>query len=255
MHKLIWKKDILAEIYTWKSALWLLLTALIYSVTCYLLLTNKELSLLDQTEMLWLLGKIIIGASLLVAIIDASSLITTEFEQETIEDLFLSPLPVRDFILGKFLTVMSVWALMYAVAVPYVLVSSAGSNLSAVFLAYAALYGTLLIAGFTVLVFGLSFLYRSFKNTLTTSLVLFLAAGIPALFAATLKTGIVASVITAINPLDAAFASLDNVLVDYHASLSANWPYLLSILGFSAAAGVFLFVSVRIFEKRGVIKE
>ena len=255
MNKLIWKKDITAEIYTWKSALWLLLTAIIYSVTCYLLLTNKELSLLDQTEMLWLLAKIIIGASLLVAIIDASSILTVEFEQETMEDLLISPLSVKDLIIGKFLTVMTVWALMYAVAVPYVLVSSAGSGLGPAFLAYIALYGTLMVGGFTLFVLGLSFLYRSFKNTLTTSLVFYLAVGIPALFSATLKANPFGSIISVVNPLDAVFSSLDNILVDYHTALTANATYLASVAGFVVVAVVFLAVSVKVFDRHGIVKE
>src|ERR1700674_1050304 len=98
MFRHIWKKEIQGELYTWKSMLWLLIAALLFSVTSYLLLTNKELSLLDQTELLWLLGKIIIGVALLVVTIDASSIVTTEFENETAESLFLAPISLKDFI-------------------------------------------------------------------------------------------------------------------------------------------------------------
>jgi len=77
----------------------LLISSLLFSVTCYVLLTNKELSLLDQTELLWLLGKVIIGVALLVVTVDASSIITAEFERETAESLFLSPVSLTDFVL------------------------------------------------------------------------------------------------------------------------------------------------------------
>ena len=98
MYKYIWLKEIKSELYTWKSLTWLFLTSLIFSATSYLLLTDKELSLLDQTELMWLLGKIIIGAALLVLTIDASSSITSEFEKETAESLFLTPLSMTHFI-------------------------------------------------------------------------------------------------------------------------------------------------------------
>jgi len=56
----ILKKELRGELYTWKSMLWLVIVSLLFSFTCYLLLTNKELSLLDQTELMLLLSKIII---------------------------------------------------------------------------------------------------------------------------------------------------------------------------------------------------
>jgi len=75
MIKQIWLKEIKGEIYTWKSMAWLLIASLLFSFTSYLLLTDKELSLLDQTELLWLLAKIIIGVGLLIITIDASAVL------------------------------------------------------------------------------------------------------------------------------------------------------------------------------------
>src|SRR5512137_262314 len=106
MYRLIWLKDLKAAVHTWKGLVWLLVTALIFSATSYLFLTNKELSLLDQTEMLWLLGKVIVGSALLVVVIDASSLITSEFENETIESLLLSPITLASLVLGKLLAAL-----------------------------------------------------------------------------------------------------------------------------------------------------
>src|ERR1700681_749556 len=105
----IWKKEIRGALYTWKSMLWLLISSLLFSVTCYLLLTNKELSLLDQTELLWLLGKVIIGVALLIVAIDPPSILNTEFEKETAESLFLAPITTKDFILGKFCAILPSW--------------------------------------------------------------------------------------------------------------------------------------------------
>jgi hypothetical protein len=143
MIRYIWLKELKAELYTWKSTLWLLIASLIFSFTSYLLLTNKELSLLDQTELLWLLSKIIIGVAFLIVTIDASSIITTEFEKETAETLFLAPIRLRDFILAKLLASLTLWVALYIVAVPYMLVTSAGTNLAPAFLGYVALLGTL----------------------------------------------------------------------------------------------------------------
>src|SRR5579872_852867 len=103
MFKYIWYKEINEQLYTWKSALWLVLTAIIFSFSSYLFLTDKELSLLDQTELLWLLSQVILGVAFLVISIDASLSINLEFEKETIETLFLAPITLTDFIIGKLL--------------------------------------------------------------------------------------------------------------------------------------------------------
>ncbi len=253
MIKEIWLKEIKAELYTWKSMAWLLIASLLFSFTSYLLLTNKELSLLDQTELLWLLGKIIIGVGFLIVAIDASSLITSEFEKETAESLFLSPIRLKDFILGKLYAALTLWLLIYVVAIPYIFVASAGSHLAFAFLAYVLLLGTLGIVGFTLFIFAISLLYRSSKNTLTTSLILLLVMAIPALFASNLKNNSLASFLGSINPLDNIFSSLDNVLVDYQLSLTQNWHFILPLIIFCIITTGLLLYSLRVFKKQGVI--
>jgi ABC-type transport system involved in multi-copper enzyme maturation permease subunit len=253
MFRHIWKKEIQGELYTWKSMLWLLIASLLFSVTSYLLLTNKELSLLDQTELLWLLGKVIVGVGLLIVAVDASSIITGEFEKETAESLFVSPLRLKDFILGKLLASLTLWAAIFVISIPYILVTSAGSHLALAFLSYVALLGTLGILGFVFLIFAVSLLFRSSKNTLTTSLILLLGLSIPAVFTSTLKTDVVSQIISKVNPIDTIFSSLDNVLVDYQLSLVQNWQYILPLVIFCVLTFGLLIFSMRHFEKKGVI--
>jgi len=253
MIRQIWLKEIKAGLYTWKSTLWLLIASLLFSFTSYLLLTDKELSLLDQTELLWLLSKIIIGVAFLIVTIDASSIITTEFEKETAESLFLAPLRLRDFILGKLLASLTLWFLIFIVSIPYILVTSSGSNLALAFLGYVALLGSLGISAMVILVFGISFLYRSSKNTLTTSLVILLAFSVPALFSTTLKNNRFAQVFGKINPINNIFESLDNVLVDYQLSLVNNWRFIYPLLLFCVLGLVLMMISARRFQDKGII--
>jgi ABC-2 type transport system permease protein len=169
--KYIWRKELQGELYTWKSMLWLVIASLLFSSTCYLLLTDRELSLLDQTELMLLLGQIIIVVALLIIAIDASSIITAEFENETAETLFLTPLSIKDFLLGKFLASFTLWVLLFLVALPYIIVASSGSRLTMAFIGYIALLGTLGIIGVMAFIFAISLLFRSTKNTLTTSII------------------------------------------------------------------------------------
>ncbi len=250
----IWKKEIQGELYTWKSMLWLVIASLLFSFTSYLLLTNTELSLLDQTELMLLLGQIIIGIALLIVAIDASSIITTEFEKETAESLFLSPLSMKDFLIGKFFASLSLWAAIFIVSLPYIVVASAGSGLTLAFIGYIALLGTLGIAGLIAFIFGISLLYRSTKNTLTTSLVVLLILAAPALFSSTLKNNLPSQFFSAINPVDNMFSSLDNVLVDYKTAILENWHFILPLLIFCLLTVGFLVFATKQFKKRGVIK-
>lgn len=251
----IWLKEIKGEIYTWKSTAWVLIASLLFSFTSYLLLTDKELSLLDQTEMLWLLGKIIIGVGLLIITIDASSVLTSEFEKDTAESLFLTPITLGQIICGKILFVITLWLAIFAVSVPYILVTSAGSNLAIAFLSYVLLLGTLATVGFSMLIIAISLLFRSSKNTLTTSLIILLALAVPALFSSTLKINSVAGFFSRINPIDATFSSLDNVLVDYQTSLMKNLQFLVPLLVFCVLTLAILVLSAKQFHKKGIVKD
>jgi ABC-type transport system involved in multi-copper enzyme maturation permease subunit len=255
MIKYIWLKEIKGELYTWKSTVWLIIASLLFSFTSYLLLTDKELSLLDQTELLWLLSKIIIGVGLLIVTIDASSVLTSEFEKDTAESLFLAPITLNEVIWGKLLSSITLWLLIFIVSVPYILVTSAGSNLAIAFLGYILLLGTLGIFGLSILIFAISLLFRSSKNTLSTSLIILLALAVPALFSSTLKNNTVAGIFGRINPVENIFASLDNVLVDYQTNLLQNWQFIVPLIIFCALALGILMISVWQFKKKGVLKE
>jgi len=255
MIKTIWLKEMREELFTWKGMAWLLVASLLFSLVSYLLLTNKELSLLDQTEMLWLLGKVIIGVGLLIVAIDASSILTNEFEKETAESLFLAPVGLHQIIWGKLFAVLTVWLLVLLISIPYILVTAAGTHLVLAFVRYTFLLGTLGVLGFSLLILALSLFFRSSKNTLTTSLLVLLTLAVPALFSSTLKTNAVADILSRINPLDSIFASLDNVLVDYQLSLLQNWQFIVPLIVFCLLTFFLLEISKKQFQKTGIVKE
>jgi len=254
MFRNIWFKEVREQLYTWKGTLWLVISSLVFSLISYLLLTDKELSLLDQTEMMWMLSKVIIGVGLLIVSIDASSIITNEFEKETAESLFLSPVKMKDFVSGKLLASLTLWFFVFLVSIPYIFVTSAGTKLFPPFLAYIFLLGTIGVLGFIMFIFAISLLFRSSKNTLTTSLIILLAFAIPSLFSTTLKNNSFALALSKVNPLDNIFSSLDNVLVDYQTSLLQNWQFIIPLVLFCLIALIFLVYASRRFKRVGVVK-
>lgn len=254
MFRNIWLKELREQLYAWKGTLWLVISSLVFSLISYLLLTDKELSLLDQTEMMWMLAKVIIGIGLLIISIDASSIISNEFEKETAESLFLSPIKMKDFVLGKLLASLSMWFFIFIVSIPYILVTSAGTKLFFPFLAYIFLLGTVGVLGFIMLIFAISLLFRSSKNTLTTSLIILLALAVPSLFSTTLKNNSFALALSKVNPVDNIFSSLDNVLVDYQISLLQNWQFFFPLMLFCLIALIFLVYASKRFKRAGVVK-
>jgi hypothetical protein len=104
-----------------------------------------------------------------------------------------------------------------------------------------------------MIVFGISFLYRSIKNTLTTSLIILLAFSVPALFSTTLKSNTFAQVFGKINPINNIFESLDNVLVDYQLSLLSNWQFIYPLLLFCVLGLILMIISARRFQDKGII--
>ncbi len=253
MIKYIWLKEIREELYTWKSTVWLLIASLLFSFTSYLLLTDKELSLLDQTELMWLLGKIIIGVGLLIVAIDTSSILTREFEKDTAESLLLTPVSLQKTIAGKLLASMTLWFFVYLVAAPYIIVASAGSKLILPFLGYVLLLGTLGVLGFSLFILGISLLFRSSKNTMSTSLIILLTMTIPALFSSTLKNNPVADFVSKINPIDNIFSSLDNVLVDYQTNLLQNWQFIVPIILFCLLTLIILIAGIHQYKRKGIV--
>ncbi len=255
MFKHIWLKELREQLYTWKGTLWLVISSLLFSLISYLLLTDKELSLLDQTEMMWMISKVIIGIGLLIISIDASSIVTNEFEKETAESLFLSPIGIKDFVSGKMFASLTLWLLIFVVSIPYIFVTSSGTKLLFPSLFYVFLLGTLGVLGFIMLIFAISLLFRSSKNTLTTSLIIILALAIPSLFPTTLKNNSFSAALGKVNPIENIFSSLDNVLVDYHASLFQNWQFIIPLMLFCLIALMFLLYAAKNFKKAGVVKK
>src|SRR2546428_7232473 len=126
----VFRREFSGNFYSWRGGLWLVIAAIIFSAVAYLLLTDKELSLLDQGESLYLLGEIVVALGLIMSAASASSLISGEMESGTFESVLLTPIPHIRIGAEKLLSVVLVWLLMYAVSIPYLIVIASGTNLA-----------------------------------------------------------------------------------------------------------------------------
>lgn len=245
------RRELYGNCYSWRGGVWLLSASSVFSAVAYLLLTDKELSLLDQGEGLYLLGQVILSLGLVLSAASASSAISGEVESNTFECLLLTPIASTRLALEKLLSVVALWCMLYAVSVPYLLVLASGTNLgpSAVF--YVGLYGTLSVIAVSSISIVLSARLNSSKSSILGSLMIVLMLLAPSLFFATaLKQTDFGLAIENINPVSHAINSLDSVLVDNQQLLSQQASHLMVAVLFAMLSVLLFFWYTRRLEVR-----
>jgi ABC-2 type transport system permease protein len=232
----VFRHEITETFYTWRGGAWIVVASLIFSLMAYLLLTDKELSLLDQGEMLLMLGKIIVTLGVIISSAIASSSITAEIESGTFESMLLTPITHRQIALQKLMSVITIWVVLYVVSIPYLVVLASGTNLCSSAIFYVGFYGTVSVAAVSSLSIAVSTRLDTSKNSMMASLMIVSILLVPPLFFSTLlmKTEF-GLILDNVDPLSHVINSLDSVLVDNEQSLSQQaahiWPNLLFMLG------------------------
>lgn len=211
----LYRREMKGNVYSWLGVIWLVAAAGIFSVVAYLLLTDKELSLLAQGEMLYTLSQVIVSIGLVMSVASASSTISGEVESGTFESLLLTPVRHLRIAAEKLGSVLTMWLIIYAVSIPYLLAVASGTNLGGAAVLHVGIYGTTLVAGLSAISIAVSVALKSSKNSIMLSLMIVLVLLAPSVFfAASLKKTGFGVAIEDINPVSHAINSLDSVLVD-----------------------------------------
>ncbi|MFL6484817.1 MAG: ABC transporter permease [Nitrososphaera sp.] len=249
----LYKYEISGSFYSWRGGAWIVAASMIFSLVAYLLLTDKELSLLDQGEMLFTLTEIVISLGIIMTVTLASSAISLEIESGTFESLLLTPLTSKQIAFQKLLSIITTWFLLYAVSIPYLLVISSGTNLSLSAIFYTGFYGTILVTAFSSLSIAVSARIRSSKNSIMISLMILLILLAPSIFFATSlkKTGF-GIAIENINPVSHTMNSLDSVLVDNQQTLSEQEIHIMTVIVFAVVCLLILLRLSHQFEVKPI---
>jgi ABC-2 type transport system permease protein len=248
----LFQREVSGNFYSLRGGAWVVAAALIFSLVAYLLLTDKELSLLDQGEMLFTLAEVIVALAIVMSAANASSSISSEIESGTFESLLLTPVSHRQIAVQKLLSVLSIWAMLYVVSIPYLIVLASGTNLGLSAVLYVGLYGTILVIGVSMLSIALSARLKSSKNSIMTALMIVLILLAPSLFFATsLKKTDFGLTLENINPVSQAVNSLDSVLVDNEQALWQQIDHIWPVLVFVAFCALIFFFFTRQFEVKG----
>jgi ABC-type transport system involved in multi-copper enzyme maturation permease subunit len=222
-----------------RVSMWAVLCAIVLALASSgLLLTGREVSPLDQREILCIVTSLAVGLGLLVIGLLAADPVVGEQRRATLEGIPPAPTKRGALLLGKVLGVMPAWLLIFAVSAPFVLVVGFGTGVSWVALTYAFVLGTLCVAGFAALTAGLGALSRSGRGVVPVFLAVFVATTIPALLGTTLRKSWFGDTYNVLSPFAQARLSLESVIVDKE-SLLVQLPHIGTLAAFAVIAGAF----------------
>jgi ABC-type Na+ efflux pump permease subunit len=196
---------------------WLLAVAIVLSAFGLLLVSNTELSLLDNAQVVYDMVAIVTALGSLLALVIGIDTVAGERERGSLVPLLLTPVSRDAILTGKLGGIAIVWAVMYALALPYLwAVGSTGQNL-ALGMFILALLGTPVVLGFGFLGMALGAGLGSTRSALLAGLIALLLSASPVLLGPSLRQAAIGQVFDAINPFSAAVNAYDAVIIDSQA--------------------------------------
>ena len=150
------------------------------------------------------------------------------------ESLLLTPITHRQIAIQKLFSIVTIWAVLYSVSIPYLVVVASGTNLALSAVLYVGLYGTLLVTAISMISIVISWRLKSSKNSIMTMLMIVLILLAPSLFFGTsLKKTDFGITLENINPVSHAMNSLDSVLVDNELTLVQQISHIWAVIAFT----------------------
>ena len=193
---------------------WLLALSVIMSVLSLLLVSNTELSLLDNAQVVYMVMGTVTALGALLAVVLGSDTVAGERERGSLMPLMLAPVTPSQIVFGKMGGQVAGWAVMYLLSLPYVwAVGSSGQNLAQAVI-YLALFGTPVVLGFGFLGIALSARLRSVRSALLTSLITLMLLASPLLLGPSLRQSGIGKLFDSVNPFSAAVNTFDSVVID-----------------------------------------
>jgi ABC-type transport system involved in multi-copper enzyme maturation permease subunit len=98
---------------------WLLAFSGLLSAFSLLLVSNTELSLLDNAQVVYMMAGTVLAAGALLAAILGSDAYAGEKERGTLVPLLCAPIAPNALLAGKAMGLLAAWGVMFAVATPY----------------------------------------------------------------------------------------------------------------------------------------
>jgi ABC-type transport system involved in multi-copper enzyme maturation permease subunit len=197
-----------------RGLFWLLAYSGLLSAFSLLLVSNTELSLLDNAQVVYMMTGTVMAVGALIAAILGSDAYAGEKERGTLMPLLCSPVTGDTLLEGKALGLLLAWGIMVLIALPYLwAVGAGGQNLGSA-LGYVALFGTPVVLGFGYLAMAISARTGSVLVSLLTTVTLLILAASPLLIGPGLRGTAIGRALDAINPVAGALNTFDAVIID-----------------------------------------
>jgi ABC-type transport system involved in multi-copper enzyme maturation permease subunit len=197
-----------------RGLVWLLTFSGLLSAFSLLLVSNKELSLLDNAQVVYMMAGTVMAVGALLAAILGSDAYAGEKERGTLVPLLCAPIAPNAMLAGKVLGLLAAWGVMFVTSVPYLwAVGASGQNLGAA-LFYLVLFGTPVVLGFGYLAMALSARTGSVMTSLLTTVTLLMLSASPLLIGPSLRGTVIGRALDAVNPFAGALNSFDSVIID-----------------------------------------
>jgi ABC-type transport system involved in multi-copper enzyme maturation permease subunit len=214
MISLIARKESAQMVLSQKGLLWLLTFTGLLSAFSLLLVSNTELSLLDNAQVVYMMAGAVLAAGALLAAILGSDAYAGEKERGTLVPLLCAPIPPGALLAGKAIGMLAAWAVMFMASVPYLwAVGANGQNLGAAIF-YLALFGTPVVLGFGYFAATLSARTGSVMTSLLSTVMLLMLAASPLVIGPGLRGTAIGRILDAINPFAGALNTFDSVIID-----------------------------------------
>lgn len=220
---------------------WLLAVAAVLSGFSLLLIGSKELSLLDNAQVVYDMLGIVTGLGALLAVTAGVDAIAGERERGSLLPLLLAPVSRGGLLLGKIGGQAAAWVVMLALAIPYLwAVGSTGQNMIGGGIALLVL-GTPVALGFGFFALGMGARLGSARSTLMLCLIVLLLSASPIVLGPSLRQSAIGVAFDAVNPFSAALNAYDAVVIDGQGAASQVWHGLVALIwlaGTAAFAGI-----------------
>jgi ABC-type transport system involved in multi-copper enzyme maturation permease subunit len=211
---LIVQKERAAMLQNQRGLAWLIAFSGVLTGFALLLISNRELSLLDNAQVVYMMAGTVTAAGAIIAVILGADSFAGERERGTLVPLLTAPISPGDLLMGKALGLIGAWGVMYLLALPYMwAVGAGGQNLGRA-MVYLALFGTPVVLGFGYLAMALSARSGSVITSLLSSLIVLMFSASPLLIGPGLRNSAVGKTLDALNPFAGALNTYDSVIVD-----------------------------------------
>ncbi len=211
---LIAQKELAAVLQNQRGLAWLLAFSGVLTAFALLLISNKELSLLDNAQVVYMMAGTVTAAGAVIAVVLGADAFAGERERGTLVPLLTAPISTGDLLMGKALGLISALAVMYLLGLPYMWAVGAGGQNLVQAVIYLALFGTPVVLGFGYLAIALSARSGSVITSLLSSLIVLLFSASPLLIGPGLRNSAVGKALDALNPFSGALNTYDSVIVD-----------------------------------------